>query len=408
MNVRPTWWVHPVNTLIAPVAGRRPHPAERSFDAATRAAAQRTGLTWPVDEPFLSDLRVLHEAWHAVPDLTPIGRVSVQAEIRRRLETRLRMLHLLDVHPEVADEPIDRPVFITGLPRTGTTFGHGLLAAHADARAPMLWELWNPVPDTGRPGERTLSRRRRLAAARALVRGMDAMLPGFQTIHPMHPLEPEECVFALPHGLSHHVRAPIPGYRAWVERRDAVPDYAYLKQQLQALQWKRPRRRWVLKSPLHLLTLDALLDVFPDATVVLTDRDPARAMASWGSLTEAGMRLHCADVDPSRIGGEWLEIWSKGAERARAVRRAHDPGRFLDLPYDELTRDPVAVAERTWRALGAEFDAESRNRTLRYTRRDRRKNPGGHRYGPERYGLDPDRVRAVFGPDPMGAGAVRG
>ncbi|OLT29606.1 hypothetical protein BJF83_10695 [Nocardiopsis sp. CNR-923] len=392
--------MHPVNALIAPAAGRRPRSPERSFEAAMRAASRTSGLPWLTDEPFLSDLRVLHDAWHEVPDLTPIGRIAVQAEIRRHLATRLRMLHLLDVHPEVAEEPIDRPVVITGLPRTGTTFGHGLLAQRADVRAPRLWELWSPVPDTGRPGERTLSRRRRLAAARTRVRSFDAMIPGFQTIHPMHPLEPEECVFALPHSLGHHVRAPVPGYRAWFERRDTVPDYLHLRRQLQALQWRRKRRRWVLKSPFHLLTLDALLTVFPDATVVLTDRDPARAMASWGSLAEAGMSAHCADVNPRWIGREWLEIWSRGAERARAVRRAHDPERFLDMPYGELTADPVGTAERLWRRMGEGFDADCRARVLAYTRRDRRKDPGGHRYGLDRYGLDPDRVRAAFGPDP--------
>ncbi|WP_306366805.1 sulfotransferase [Nocardiopsis sp. CC223A] len=404
-SVRPVWWLEPVNALLAPFAGRFGDGG--SFDAALRAASSRSGLPWLPDEPFLADMRFLHEAWQAVPDLTPVGRFALQSEIRRRLETRLRMLHLLDARPEVAAEPVDRPVFITGLPRTGTTFGHGLLARHTRARAPMLWELLSPVPDTGRPGERTVGRRERLASARAQIRGMHAMAPGFGTIHPMHPLEPEECVFLLPHGLNNHVRAHVPDYRAWLEQRDATPDYVYLKQQLQALQWGRPARRWVLKSPLHLPNLDVLLSVFPDAVVVLTDRDPARAMPSWASLTEAGMRLHCHGVDPHRIGREWLDIWAGAAEHARRVRSGHAPGHFIDLPYDELTSDPLGAAERVWRILGEEFDAASRDRTLAYTQRDRRKNPGGHRYGLDRYGLTAQEVRAAFGPDPTGSAAAR-
>lgn len=406
MNVYPAWWMSPVNALLTPwekVSGT----AEEAFDAALRAASSRSGLAWPSDETFLSDMRVLSDAWNAVPGLTPIGRISLRSEIRRRLETRLRMLHLLDAHPEVADEPVDRPVFITGLPRTGTTFGHGLLAQHVRGRAPLLWELLNPVPDTGKPEERTVSRRERLGSVRTMVRGMDAMAPGFQTIHPMHPLEPEECVFLLPHGMANHVRASVPGYRAWVERRDATPDYVYLKQQLQALQWKRPARRWVLKSPLHLPNLDVLLKVFPDAVIVLTDRDPARAMASWASLVEAGRRLHSGEVDPQRIGREWVEIWARAAERARRVRREHGSEHFLDLPYEELTSDPVGSAERIWRLLGEDFDADTRARTLAYTRRDRRKNPGGHRYSLERYGLTAEEVHAAFGPDLTGAQAAR-
>ncbi|MGW9351096.1 sulfotransferase family protein [Nocardiopsis flavescens] len=404
-HVRPAWWLKPVNALLSPFGGRS--GAAESFDATLRAASTRSGLPWPSDEPFLSELRFLHDSWEAAPDLTPVGRFSLRTEIGRRLERRLRMLHLLDARPEVAAGAVDRPVFITGLPRTGTTFGHGLLARHTAGRAPLLWELLNPVPDTGRPGERTVSRRERLAAARTQVRGMHAAGPGLGTIHPMHPMEPEECIFLLPHGLNAHILAHVPGYREWLERRDATPDYVYLKQQLQALQWGRPARRWVLKSPWHLSNLDALLSVFPDAVVVLTDRDPARAIASWASMTEAGRRLHCHGADPHRIGREWLDIWAGAAERARGVRAGHSPGSFLDLPYGELTSDPLGAAERVWRGLGEEFDPDSRDRTLAYTRRDRRAHPGGHTYDPARYGLTEREVRAAFGPDPTGAAAAR-
>ncbi|CAL9424974.1 sulfotransferase family protein [Nocardiopsis dassonvillei] len=406
MNVHHPWWMNPVNTLLRPFDNSL-GAAEGAFDAMLAEASASSGLPWPSDEPFLSDTRVLHDAWQAVPGVTPIGRIGLRGEVRRRLETRLRMLHLLDANPEVAAQPVERPVFITGLPRTGTTFGHGLLAQHVRARAPRLWEMLSPVPDTGRPGERTVGRRERLALARRLVRGMDAMGPGFQTIHPMHPLEPEECVFLLPQGMFFHVRAASPDYRAWVEGRDATPDYAYLKQQLQALQWKRPARRWVLKSPLHLLSLDALLNVFPDAVVVMTDRDPARAMASWASLTETSMRIHNSDVDPHWIGREWLGIWAAGAERARRVRREHGPERFLDLPYGELISDPLGAAERVWSGLGEDFDPDTRARTLAYTRADRRRNPGGHRYDLEYYGLTAEEVHAALGPDPTGAEAAR-
>ena len=404
-GVRPAWWLDPVNVLLSPCAGRS--GGEGSFDALLRAVSSRSGLPWLPDDAFLSDMRFLHESWQSAPGLTPAGGLAFQSEVRRRLDTRLRMLHLLDVHLEVTAQTIDRPVFITGLPRTGTTFGHGLLSRHVRSRAPMLWELLSPVPDTGRPGERTVSRRERLASARAQIRGMHAVSPGFAMIHPMHPMEPEECTFLLPHGLNHHVRAFVPDYRAWLEKRDAVPDYVYLRQQLQALQWKRPARRWVLKSPLHLPNLDALLAVFPDAVIVLTDRDPARAVPSWASLTEAGMRMHCRTADPVRIGREWLDIWAEAAERARRVRSRHDPARFLDLPYQELTSDPLGTAERIWNDLGEGFDPASRERTLAYTRRDRRKNPGGHRYGLDRYGLSEEEVRAAFGPAPTWAATAR-
>ncbi|WP_233570806.1 sulfotransferase [Nocardiopsis sp. Huas11] len=395
MNARPAWWVAPVNTVLRPTVGSRSRDPGRAFEAAERAAADRSGLPWPADREYLSETRFLSDAWLSVPGITPLGRLSVQSEVQRRLETRLRLLHLFDARPEVADQVVDRPVFITGLPRTGTTFAHGLLAQHSRTRAPALWEMLHPVPPSGREGERVLGTRERLAEARSSIRFLNAMAPGWQAIHPMHPLEPEECVFLLPHSLAHHVRIPVPEYRAWWEGRDATPDYEFLKAALQAMQYQRSGpRRWVLKSPLHLGALDALLKVFPDATVVLTDRDPVRATASWGSLVEAGMSLHLSRVDPHWIGAEWLEIWSRCMARARRVRAASAPGTFVDLPYDELTADPVGVAERVWTGLGEKFDDLSRRRTTEYTRRDRRPSP--HRYTIDRYGLTPERVRAAF------------
>ncbi|WP_304451722.1 sulfotransferase [Nocardiopsis sp. YSL2] len=406
MNARPAWWVAPVNTLLAPATRSRFRDPARAFEAAERAAAHRSGLPWPADREFRSEMRFLSDAWLSAPGITSLGRLSVQNEVERRLETRLRLLHLFDARPEVADQVVDRPVFITGLPRTGTTFAHGLLAQHAHTRAPALWELLNPVPPSGREGERVLGTRERLASARSAIRFLDAMAPRWQSIHPMHPLEPEECVFLLPHSMAHHVRIPVPEYRAWLEDRDTAPDYAFLKAVLQAMQAsaaaagrsasaRAAAPRWVLKSPLHLGSLDALLKVFPDATVVLTDRDPVRATASWGSLVEAGMALHLSRVDPHWIGEEWLEIWARSMARAERVRAESAPGTFVDLPYDELTADPVGVAERVWTGLGEEFDDLSRRRTTDYTRRDRRPSP--HRYSNDRYGLTPERVLAAFG-----------
>ncbi|WP_231640860.1 sulfotransferase [Nocardiopsis sp. NRRL B-16309] len=411
MNARPAWWVAPANTLLTPATRSRFRDPARAFEAAERAAADRSGLPWPRDREFRSRMRFLSDAWLSAPGVTPLGRLSVQNEVERRLETRLRLLHLFEARPEVADQVVDRPVFITGLPRTGTTFAHGLLAQHARTRAPALWELLDPVPPSGREGERVRDRRERLASARSVIRFLNAMAPRWQSIHPMHPLEPEECVFLLPHSMAHHVRIPVPEYRAWMEERDTTPDYEFLKAALQAMQLdhataagRRPPasaagrgapRRWVLKSPLHLGSLDALLRVFPDATVVLTDRDPVRATASWGSLVEAGMALHLDRVDPHWIGEEWLGIWTRSMARAERVRAASAPGTFVDLPYDELTADPVGVAERVWTGLGEEFDDLSRRRTTDYTRRDRRPSP--HRYTIDRYGLTPERVLAAFG-----------
>lgn len=393
MASRSAWWVGIVNSLLRPVAAARFASSERSFAAADRKALRRSGFSEGRDGQFCADMRVLHEAWHTAANLSPIGRFAVQAEIVRRLETRLRMSHFLETHPQVRQLPVTRPVFITGLPRTATTLLHGLLASRTEVRAPMLWELMSPVPSYG--SRREVPAARRIRAARLTVSMFQAAVPEIRAIHPMNAQEPDECVFLLPHSLVHYARTPIPGYREWFAERDARDDYLYFRQQLQALQWQRQPLRWVLKSPFHLWNLDALLGTFPDANVVWTHRDPAQALASWCSFTEAVMSLHNRRIDLEQLGEDWLRIWTEGIRRATEVRRGH-PDRFIDVPYSALAADPVTTADRVTRALGLEDDGTSRQRMASYARQDRRRKPGSHRYTLERYGLSAQRVRQSF------------
>jgi hypothetical protein len=373
------WWLGPVNTLLAPVEWRRP-ATPVGFARLVRAAAHRTGAAdLPPDPAFQDGMRVLYEALLTAP-LTPIGRAGARDEIGRRLANRYGLRRLLDRHPDVAALPVDRPVVVTGLPRTGTTLLHGLLARHQGARAPLLWELLHPVADTA------AQRRRGIRAARRAARFSHAGVPALRDIHPLDPYRPEECIFALPHHFGHLTRTPMPGYRSWCAVRDADEDYRYLRCHLQALQWRRPARRWVLKSPFHLHHLDALLRAFPDATVVWTHRDPIRALASWCSLVEAIMLLQNDRVDRARIGSDWLDIWSDGLRKAMEVRAAA-PERFVDVDYDRLVADPAGTVAGLWRDLGDPMGPGTEAGAGGHRHR-----PGRHRYALERYGLDPDEV----------------
>jgi hypothetical protein len=374
--------VAPVNVALALL--HQPHRA--GFAAMERTAARRAhAVGMPPDPAFHADMRRLHEALLAAP-LTPIGRLAARTEITRRLTNRYALRRLFDRHPEVSRLAVDRPVVVTGLPRTGTTLLHDLLARHGGARAPQLWELLHPVP--GSPA----GRRRALRSTRWTTRMYHAAVPALCDIHPLDPRAPEECIFVLPHHHGHQARARMPDYHRWCEARDAADDYRYLRHHLQALQWRRSRRRWVLKSPFHLHHLDALLAAFPDATVVWTRRDPVRAMASWCSFVEAIMWLQNDRVDRAAIGRDWLEIWATGLAQGARTRAAH-PGRFIDVDYGSLAADPVATTVGLWECLGDPVDGPARAR-IATAASGAQHRPGRHRYRLERYGLDPDEVRA--------------
>ncbi|WP_285686524.1 sulfotransferase [Actinoplanes sp. NBRC 103695] len=370
MTVHRAWWVRPLNAVLAPAVGGR-------HERATGTPPTLDGPPGPGD--FAGGMRVLHDALTAAP-LTPIGQCGARSEVRRRLvnEDALRRLP-----PEVFAQPVDRPIVVTGLPRTGTTLLHGLLARHPVARAPLLWELMHPL------ARGPIARRRARWSVTCMARFYHAAVPVLRDLHPLAPGVPEECLFALPHHLGHLARTPMPGYRRWWEARPADDDYRHLRGYLQALQWRRPAQRWVLKSPFHLHHLDALLRVFPDATIVHTRRDPVRALTSWCQLVEAIRLLQNEPSDPAMIGPEWLDIWALAVQRSSAVRAAH-PDRFVDVDHHRLADDPSGTAAEIWRGLD---DAAGEVAPAPAARRPRR-----HPRTPREYGLDPAEVRARLSP----------
>ncbi len=389
------WWVGPVNGLLAPATRRGCRSPGPSFAALEERAARRAGVTGqagpadPQEAEFAGDLRVLYESFLAARELSFSGLFGARLEVFRHLRNGLRVRALMRAHPEIAKAPVRQPVFVTGLPRTGTTALHALLAAVPGHRAPLMWELLEPCPPEA--GQRRPDRRPRNAEwmAGAAYR----MAPVFRVIHPLEARGPEECVFALPHSMSHYSRARIPGYRDWYARRDATPDYAYLRQQLQILQWRQPPRRWILKTPFHLWNLDALLRVFPDATILWTHRDPAVALASWCSLTEVNMRLHNQRVDLAQVGRDWVQLWAQAAERAEQVRGTAARS-FLDVRQSQLAAGPWPALEPVLAGLGVELTPAARQRITAL--RPGPAAPGAHRYRLERYGLTAQAVRRAF------------
>ena len=389
------WWVGPVNGLLAPATRRgcrSPGPSFAALEerAARRArVAERAGPPDPAEAEFVDDLRVLHDSFLAARDLSFIGLFGARLEVFRHLRNWLRVRASLRTHAEIAAAPVRQPVFVTGLPRTGTTALHTLLAAVPGHRAPLLWELLEPCPPDA--GQRRPDRRPRNAGL--LTRFTYQVSPVFPVIHPLEAWGPEECVFALPHSMSHYTRAWIPGYRDWYARRDATPDYAYLRQQLQVLQWRQPPRRWILKTPFHLWNLDALLRVFPDATIVWTHRDPAVALASWCSLTEVNMSMHNRRVDLAQLGRDWLQLWTQATDRAARVREAAARS-FLDVWQTQLAAGPLPALEPVLAGLGVELTPEARQRITALGAGPAA--PGAHRYRLERYGLTAQAVRRAF------------
>ncbi|WP_329221524.1 sulfotransferase [Streptomyces sp. NBC_01485] len=375
------------NVLLRP-GHRSRHTPDRVFDRllAEAGAADADG---DGDGRFVDDFRLLLRHWARDENLTPVGWWSAQGHVRRHLANRARVRRLIAEHPGIAQEPIERPVFVVGLPRTATTLTHGVLSLSEQHRCPRLWELLTPDLD-GTPEQR----KKAVTAARMLVGGINLFSPRYRDIHPMTAEGPEECTFALPHTIMPLSQARVPAYRAALDERDFVPDYAYLRQMYQVLQYGRPRRRWVLKSPLHTENLDALLKVFPDATLVWTHRDPAAVVASFCSLIEHGMAITLRPVDLPGLGATWLDLLSRSVRRGLAARAAVPREALVDVPYSWLGSDPATGAPKLYDAIGARWTDADAARLPQVAARPKGTRP--HSYDLARYGLTRADVDSAF------------
>lgn len=367
-------------------------PLVRLDEGALLARATRTtGLDDFGGDAFREALRRLLDAFEREAGLTLLGRVIARNDVVRLLENRLRMVETRRRHPEIEAGAIRRPIFIVGLPRTGTTILHELLAEDPANRVPMTWEVMHPWPP---PERATYETDPRIARVESHFSGVDRLLPGFKSMHPMGARLPQECVALTAHDFASMIFSTthrVPGYHAWLDAADLRPVYASHRRQLQYLQWRCPAERWVLKSPGHLWALDALLTIYPDALIVQTHRDPLQVIASLTSLVTLLRSMASDRIDPLAIAEEWTRRLAAGLERSMAVRAAGLPAtaRIFDMHFSDFIRDEIGMVRRIYTHFGLALAPEAEARMRRFLAENPRDKHGAHRYTLAAAGLDP-------------------
>lgn len=360
-------------------------------------ARQQTGLADFGPGPLRRPLEVLSTALREEATLSFLGQLVVRGHLLRLLDNRLRLEADRQHHAEIGRERIERPLVILGLPRSGTTFLHRLLAQDADNRVPRSWEVLYPSPPPGpAAGDDP-----RIARSERQMRWFTRLAPDLRAAHPVGARLPQECVAILSHSLmspQFHITHHIPSYKAWLEQQDWRPAYACHYRFLQQLQWRRPGRRWVLKAPAHLFALGPLLATYPDAVLVHGHRDPCMALASAASLIATLRRAFSTAVDPALLGNVLAERWAEGLERAMAAREAEPAltARTLDLRYTELTARPIAVVRRIYEHWAVPLRPAAEARMQRFLAEQSEQGGHRHRYAPASFGLERSTVEARF------------
>lgn len=366
-------------------------------------ARDKAALTDFGDESFRRPMGKLLRAMEDEAMLNEVGRMTQRARIVGLLVNRLRAEDYFKRFPEILEEEICEPLVIVGLGRTGTTMLQRLLACDPRTLSVFWWESRNPAPFPNADRMADRSRDPRIIDAEDEVNAMIESAPHLAAIHPMEAEAPDEEIMLLEHSFfstTPEALVHIPSYSAWLEQQDQTSGYEYLKNLLKFLQWQKKRsgisgERWVLKSPHHLGFLDLLFKVFPDAAVIQTHRDPVDTIPSWASLIYTLRSLASDSVDPKEAGRHWSRKFKNAMKRSMEIRDT-GIGRFMDIWYQEVVKDPLAQLHRIYEFAGMELTPEVEQTMSKWTRDHSRDKRPAHRYTLEEFGLVKEQLQQDF------------
>ena len=364
-------------------------------EALLQKAAAQTGLSDFGDDAFREPYELLLQSLRDEAQLNKQGVIMLQRTILRLLVNRLLTEQAFAANPEMAETPIERPLYILGFPRTGTTLLHNLLSRDPAARWLRLWEGLHPAP----PPE-SLEDDPRIAQTEEFVAGFEKIAPRLASAHKLNATGPEECLWLIEHTFADFIfelRANIPSYSDWLAGHEAdAVWYRYYRRQLQMLSWKCRGIHWVCKAPRHLPGLGGLLSVLPDARIVQTHRGAENVLPSICSLCEITRSAASDVVDKAAIGAHWHQRLLEIERRSSEVRAAADPAQFLDVQYADLVADPIGTVRRIYEHHGCDYSDEFENGMKQWLADNRQHKHGAHRYSLEEYGLDAQTVRSDF------------
>jgi hypothetical protein len=373
---------------------------DRPFDpdGLIAAARRKTGLHSFGDEGFRAPLDVLLRACAAEATPSVVGRATIRWDTVRLLTNLLRFQRAEDQAPDILREPVERPVFITGLPRSGTTFLHKLMMLDAANQVPRIWQTIHPYPAGG--AARGRGRDSRIRDVDRQLRMFERLAPEFRAMHPVDASSPQECSEIMAHvfaSLRFDTTYRVPSYRRWLDGVGHVEAYRFHRRFLQHLQFRLEPRQWVLKCPDHVFALPAIRAVYPGARLIFVHRDPAKVLPSLTRLTEVLRGPFTRRIDRLEIGRQESERWLEGTRHMIQAAEADRSGQSTaHVLYSDLIADPLATVESLYARLGLRLPGAAADRIRQSTTDEPSGGYGVNRYRLEDYGLDPIVERDKF------------
>jgi Sulfotransferase family len=367
---------------------RRPLRAGELLESALKRGRRRDFA----DRSFIRPFERLLQACNEEADLSLFGVRALRIDVLRCLRNLLYFDEIEASCPAVLARPIQAPVFITGMPRSGTTFLHRLILQDPSTNAPRLFQLVYPY--ASQASFTTALRKKWVSLQLALFR---MIAPELNALHPVAVDAPEECTDITAHvfqSLRFDATYRVPSYNSWLERNGFLNAYRFHRRFLQHLDAQLPGRRWILKAPDHLFALDDIRKVYPDAHLVFVHRDPVRVLASVVKLTEVLRRPFTRSIDRVEIGREVSTSWLNGAERMSALSSSDDS--VLHLYYRQIVSSPLDAIRAVYRHCGLTLTEEAEGRMRSWLRTTGHGSRPGRDYKLAEFGLDPHVLRERF------------
>jgi hypothetical protein len=360
-------------------------------------AKSETGLSDLGEPLFFEGLNRLIDSINHEANLNEIGIQAQPIRIQGLITNRLRFEEDLKKFPEILDQEIIAPIVIVGLPRTGSTMTHRLLASDPNHTAMLWWEGRYPAL---LPGEKQGDIEARMELGKAEVDAVVAASPEALDIHPWDYKGADEEILLLEHNFLSTVPESfmaLPSYSEWIEEQDHTLAYEDLKKFIQYLQWQNPgreKKRWVLKSPHHLGFIDKMISVFPDAKIIQTHRDPIKTVPSFCSMCANLFEPLTTNFDKVFIGKHWSNKLTRALNHCMNISEQH-PDNFLDLEFLNMIKDPIDEMKKIYEFIGESF-GEKTEVAMEAWREENKHEMGAHKYSLEEYDLTESQINNNF------------